>query len=134
LSLPRVHLHGFIPSSFYTFALIFPFSVFRIQAFRLESQHLAPTIFGLKNTLTMPPRRGSQRLALSGEETAPLPSAQALPHIDEGQEIDAFIKIEEADQQHTTNLTSTSAGTVTSSGQNDEGGLPQSMQQVPSSE
>jgi hypothetical protein len=108
--------------------------VFRIQAFRLESQHLAPTIFGLKNTLTMPSRRGSQRLALSGEETAPLPSAQALPHIDEGPEIDAFIKIEEADQQHTTNLTSTSAGTVTSSGQNDEGGLPQSMQQVPSSE
>jgi hypothetical protein len=93
-----------------------------------------PPFSAQKTTLTIPLIGVSQRLAWSREETAPLPSTQPLPHIDKGQEIDAFVEIEEGDQQHAANLTSTSAGATVSSGRSDGGGLPHSTQQVPSSE
>jgi hypothetical protein len=72
--------------------------MFGVQAFGLESQYLVPTILSSKTTLTMPPRRVSQRLTRSGEEIALLQSAQVLPHIDEGQETDASDNIEEGEQ------------------------------------
>jgi hypothetical protein len=72
--------------------------MFKVQAFRLESQHLASIVsYAQKNTLTMPPRRISQRLSWPGEETEPLPSTQTLPNIDEGHEIEAFAKIKEVE-------------------------------------
>jgi hypothetical protein len=47
----------------------------------------------------------------------PLPSTQALPHITEGHEIEAFSEIKELELQHATNVADTSAG-VASSRQN----------------
>jgi hypothetical protein len=58
----------------------------------------------------MPPRRVIQCLSRPGEETAPPPSTQTLPHIDEDQEIDAFTEIEEVELQHAANIVGTSAG------------------------
>jgi hypothetical protein len=68
-----------------------------------------------KNTLTMPPRRISQRLSRSGDEAASLPSTQALPHIAEGQEIEAFTEIKEVELQHAINIVVTSVGVTDSS-------------------
>jgi hypothetical protein len=76
----------------------------------------------------MPQRRVSQWLSRSGEEIALPLSAQALPSINEGQEIGYFVKIEHAN--HT--FASTSAGTAASAGQNDGGNIPQPAQQEPS--
>jgi hypothetical protein len=96
----------------------FLFLVFEIQAFRHESQHFAPTIFQAKKiTLMMPPRRLSQRLLRLGDEATLAPSTQVLPDITEGQEIEAFAKIEEIELQHATNVVGTSAGAA-GSGQN----------------
>jgi hypothetical protein len=88
--------------------------VFGVQAFRLESQYLAPTVFqARKTTLTMPPRRISQHLSRPG--ATPLPSTQVLLDIAEGQEVEAFTEIEEVELQHTANVTGTSAKAAGSS-------------------
>jgi hypothetical protein len=79
----------------------------------------------------MPPRRVTQRLSWPGEEAAPLPSTQSLPHITEGQEIEAFFEIKEVDLQHAANVVGTSAG-ATGSSQNARGASHQSPQWVPS--
>jgi hypothetical protein len=71
----------------------------------------------------MPPRRVSQHLSRPVNEATPLPSTQTLPHIDEGQEIEAFIEIQEVELQHTTNIVGTFVGAVAGSSQNYGSGL-----------
>jgi hypothetical protein len=78
--------------------------MFKVQAFKLESQYLVPTVFSSRKiTLTMPPRRIRQRPSQSGDEATPLPntktlpSTQTLPDIAEGHEIKAFTEIEEVE-------------------------------------
>jgi hypothetical protein len=78
----------------------------------------------------MPPRRVSQHLLWLGDEAATLPSTQALPHIAEGHEIEAFDEIEEVKLQHAANVAGTSAGAVGWS-QNVWGTSHQSPQWVP---
>jgi hypothetical protein len=104
----------------------------RGHAFRLDSQHLAVTVSqARKITLTMPPKRLSQRLSRPIDEAPLAPSTQGLPCMDEDREAETFTTIEEVELQHATNVVGTSAGAA-NSGQNTEGTSLQSPQHLPS--